>query len=84
MSVPKIVKVWWVDACSTSHAGGLTKKGAIESNLQDVENIGYLVYEDKTKTIIANHVILDNEEEEMYFRDYIVIPTNCIRETVVL
>ena len=73
-----LVKIEWVDA-TTRHDISMTVEDAIKEELVNAETIGYLLYQDKEKTIISPFVFINNEELEMYPKTINVIPTKCIK-----
>jgi len=79
----KIVKVEWKDAV-TRHDTSMSLEVAKQEPLADAETIGYLIYEDKEKTIISPFVFIDNEEQLIFPKTLNVIPTKCIKSIIEL
>lgn len=83
MEVPKIVKIEWKDA-TTVHDVSYSIEDAKKFELLEAESIGYLLHQDKEKTIISSFVFIDNKEMEMYPKYVHVIPTKCIKQIIEL
>ena len=79
----KIVKVEWRDA-TTIYDKARSIEDAKKENLAEAETIGYLIHEDKNKTIITPMVFVDNEEMLIFPKAIHIIPTKCIKQIIEL
>jgi len=73
-----IVSVKWIDIMTYSERTPLSV--AKESKFAMCETVGYLVYEDSSKIILAHSIQNIPDCPEPFVSDYTVIPDGCIIE----
>jgi Holliday junction resolvase-like predicted endonuclease len=82
-NIPKIVKVKWKDA-TTRQDIAMSIEDAKKEKLVEAETIGYLIHQDKEKTIISPFVFIDNENMDMFPKALHIIPTKTIKNIIEL